>query len=164
MNNCELVPQSGQYRVLIAGKEIGKIQPGAQLNHYGIVLEIQGTAITYSVVCPQSNIAPFTVIRDLLDGFERQNVKYRVITQGLFEAVVAGAMVILKCGGIAICGLWLHEVEGVRMTLRDQPNISYWVSILHTKITSDLQLSIILQDAINLRYVFARLANKSNKS
>lgn len=163
MNNCQLVPQSGQYRVLMGGKEIGRIQPGAQLNYYGIVLNIQGTAISYSVVCPDTNICPTEVIHDLLDGLRKTKVEHKVIAQGLFEAVIVNAAAVLKCGGIAICGLWLHQVDGIEMTLRDS-NASYWVNVLNTKLTTDLHLSIVLQDAINLRYIFGKLAKKSSKS
>lgn len=163
MNNCQLVPQSGQYRVLIGGKEIGRIQPGAQLNHYGIVLNIQGTAISYSVVCPDTSICPTEVIQDLLEGLRKTKVEHKVIAQGLFEAVIVNATAVLKCGGVAICGLWLHQVDGIEMTLRDS-NASYWVNVLNSKLTSDLHLSIVLQDAINLRYVFGKLAKKSSKS
>lgn len=164
MNNCQLVPQSGQYRVLIGGQEIGRVQPGAQLNHYGIVLKIQNTVISYSVVCPDSSICPTDIVGDLLDGLRKNKTEHSVISQGLFEAVVVNNAVVLKCGGIAICGLWLHEIDGIEMCLREQPGISYWVDILHSSIDRNSQLAIVLQDAINLRYIFGKLAQKSKKS
>lgn len=156
--------QEDQYLVLNEKQVVASVKPGAFLNHYCVILDIHGTAIGYSVCSTKPDIDPSSLISDFLKELKQSKVKYSVIATGLVTATVVGASAFLNVGGIAIAGLWLHPIKsGFEIVGNDQSSASYYYAPLHSKL-NDLNQSLIANDVMALRHVFAKVLKEASRS